>query len=197
MHVLHRAKQTLTLSHDSKQVTYTHAGRGFEYLEELLCHPLKPIMCSHLRQLFQIDPNNSPKDDFREVEADTIISCPKFPFLPLGQPIEVADKQTIEEVKSRLVDLINEEEDLMQYHDLARLEDVRDEKQALMDYLKKAMTPMQKPKYLHHQQRNDYSAVKKAIQRAISKMQPDFPILAKDLNENLDYGLSVCYKKAS
>lgn len=194
MQIIQRKKHTITLIHKGKTVTYKHAGIGFEYLEELFHHPDQPITSSHLRQLFQIDPNTSGQDEFREVIPETALDCPNFPFLPPAIPIEVADPQTIDDVKQRLIYLINEEAELMQYHDLARLEDVRDEKQALIDYLKRAQSPIQKPRYLYHQQRNDYSAVKQAIQRAIAKLKPDFPELYQDLTTHLEYGLSVCYK---
>lgn len=195
MNVQKRTRRTVTICHDGKTHTYAQAGRGFEYLEELLAHPKRPIYCGELRQLFQIDPYQTAQADFEDVNVCSHQSCHNFPFLPIETPIETADEQTIKQVKQRLLELINEEAELMQYHDLARLEDVRDEKDALVRYLKQALTPMQKPRYLHHQQRNDYSAVKKAIQRAIAKLQPTFPSLANDLKQNLDFGLQVCYKK--
>jgi hypothetical protein len=194
MTILQRAKRTVTLAHDGKTVTYAHAGRGFEYLEELLCHPNCPIMCSHLRQMFQIDPNACAGDDFDEVEAVPDLNHTRFPYLPLTEPIEAADRQTIDDVKQRLLNLIAAEAELMQYHDYARLDDVREEKQALLDYLRQVITPLGRPRFLHHQQRNDYSAVKQAIQRAVAKLEPDFPDLFEDLNANLVFGLSVCYR---
>ena len=193
MTILNRTKRTVTLAHNGIQVTYDHAGRGFEYLEELLHHPNRPIMCSHLRQLFQIDPDACPQDDFTELEAVPELDTTGFPLLPLTQPIEVADRQAIDEVKQALIDLTAEEAELLKYHDYARLDAVRDEKDALLDYLKKALTPMDKPRYLHHQQRNDYSAVKKAIQRAVAKLEPDFPDLFEELRTHISYGIYVCY----
>jgi hypothetical protein len=197
MTILQRTKQTLTLTHEGKTVTYTHAGRGFEYIDELLCHPFQPIECAYLRQLYQTDPHAISEDDFSEMEAVTIPYCADFPFLPSELPIEAADKQTIKQVKERLLVLIDKEAELKQYHDLAALEDVRDEKDKLVEYLTTALTPLDRPRYLHHQPRNDYSAVKQAIQRAIEKLKPDFPCLVTDLTQNLEYGLSVCYKSVA
>jgi len=194
MTILNHTKHTVTLAHEGRTVTYTHAGRGFEYLEELLHHPGQPIACNHLRQLFQIEPHAVSRDDFTETDAATVPYCPDFPFLPISNPIEVADEQTLQEVKARLLDLIEGEQEASMYHDLARLEDIREEKTALLDYLKQALSKTGKPRYLHHQQRNDYSAVKQAILRAIDKLANDFPDLTQDLKSRLSFGLSVCYK---
>jgi len=197
MNVLNRKKHTVTVAHEGRKVTYRHAGRGFEYIEELLLHPYQPIPCGHLRQLYQTDPGLVSTDDFTEKKAMPENTCAGFPFLPEASPIEVADEQTIQECKLRLMDLIDEEAELMKYHDLARLEAVRDEKSALLDYLKQILSPLGRPRYLHHQQRNDYSAVKQAIQRALKKLEPDFPVLYNDLTDHLEFGLNVCYKKVS
>lgn len=196
MTILKRIKRTVTLAHEGKIVTYEHAGLGFEYLEELLLHPNQPIACGHLRQMFQIDQNNIAMTDFEQMQSN-ITNSPGYHFLPAELPIESADAKTIGEVKQRLIDLIEEEAELMRYNDYARLEDVRNEKDALLKYLKQILTPLCKPRYLHHQQRNDYSAVKQAIQRALTKLKPDFPKLYLNLTQNLEFGVKVSYKQAA
>jgi len=197
MYIKNRQKRTVTIVHQGKSVTYDHAGFGFEYLDELLHHPNQPISCGNLRQLFQIDPNQTSSDDFNETVPNADYLALKFPFLPTERPIEYADEQTIKEVKERMIELINEEAELMQYHDYARLDSVRKEKDDLIDYLKQVLSPMQKPRFLYHQQRNDYSAVKQAIKRALEKIKNDFPVLYIDLETHLKYGLLICYQKVS
>jgi hypothetical protein len=197
MTILSHIKHTVTLIHEGKTVTYTHAGKGFEYLEEVLAHPHQPIRPTYLRQLFTIDTQVTAQAEYTEKQPVTVPFCDHFPFLPLESPIEAADQQTIKEVKQALIDLLSEEAEAMQHHDLARIEDIRDEKAQLMQYLSTVLSPQRRPRYLSHPVRNDYSAVKQAIKRALAKLQKDFPELTTDLNAHLDYGLLICYHPTS
>jgi hypothetical protein len=173
---------------------------GALFLIELIAHPNQPIHVSQLRYLHSLplldrpeyrpyEGNNAHKSSFRRKQE----SSPLFSHA-LANPfdetsIRFCDQKTIDQVKKRLSKLQSIKAEAQNWNDYARLEELYREEEFLIEYLKKAFNKNGNPRFLRNRGKDDYSYVKKSIERVIAKIRKLDPALADEIDKHLKTGL--------
>ncbi|MDD2227851.1 MAG: hypothetical protein PHY48_00390 [Candidatus Cloacimonetes bacterium] len=165
---------------------------GMGYLLELICHPELPV------SFFQMETTNSrPQNCYRQFENHEALL--EFGLhlqeKPLANP--VADKQTLHSIKQRLLRIIAELAELEEYNDYARAEDLINEKEALMLYLKEVYRPGNKIRNFDDEANRQKSRMLKALRRAISDIAKHDSKLASYLTATISVSEFIVYRPGS
>ncbi len=133
--------------------------KGMGYLVEILEHPYRSISAMELANLEIL-----PDPQHRSIEAGAM---EQFGSMGMSEKYLKADFRTVKEVKARLVQLTELEAELTQWCDLARVEEVRWEREALIEYLGDVLGVNQKLRSFPDTCSRQIEAVNKAICRAL------------------------------
>lgn len=170
---------------------------GSKYLIELVSHPNQPIHATRLRDLF-----NCPETTYSIEGIDYAEEpCMRQPIdLPWSVshnfelPVEKADRRYIDEVKRRLLKVLDCLAEAKECNDLGRLEDLYDERDKLTAWLKTAVNIHGRPKYWGDRSAKDYQAVKKNIEKIVAKLEALDPALARYVLQHLRTGQIFVWK---
>lgn len=167
---------------------------GARFLLELITHPNQPIHATQLRYLHSL-----PLLDRPEYKPDVNNQTYKSSKSNLANPfdetsVRYCDQQTITEIKQRLNKLLAMKDQAKEWNDYGRLEEIYDEEQILVDYLKKAFNRNGQPRYLRNKSKDDYSYVKKNLSRIISRIRQLDPAQAEMIEKHLKTGLRFVWK---
>jgi len=110
-------------------------SRGVQYLVELLLHPYQSISAVALHALVNHEPPL-----FRAAEEVGLQSAQVCDFFHNLLPAPLADPQTIQSIKQRLNLLICQIAEAESWSDMGRLEELKLERDSLIDYLKDAIS---------------------------------------------------------
>jgi hypothetical protein len=171
---------------------------GARYLLELIANPDRPIHATNLRNIF----NQPETKHIIDIDEDEVEYGKKYLFFnsinPQWElPIKAADEKAITQVKQRLIKVIKLQAIAMQNNDLAKIEELIDEKDKLLDWLKKALNRFNRPRYLQNQAITDYQAVAKTIRLIIKVIGKDNPELVVFINEHYRAGMQFCWYRDS
>ena len=183
---------------------------GARFLIELINHPNQPIHVSQLRHLHNLplmdrpeyrpyEGANSHKSSFLRKHESSLLSSHSRaggnlnPFKESSIPY--CDKKTLDDVKKRLKRLQIIKHEAKCCNDYARLDDIYTEEEFLIDYLKKAFNRKGEPRYLRDTLRDDYSYVKKSIDRIIDRIRECDPNLSIYIENHLKTGLRFTWKE--
>lgn len=169
---------------------------GAMYLTELIHHPNQPIHATQLRNLFNEPDQACPLDSAQragedyESDFDFIQSVNLPPSVNPGVelPIEKADRTAIEQVKKRLVKVLAQIAHARNCHDEAPLEDLYDERDKLLDWLKQTVNRWGRPRFLADNTQKDYQTVRKNINKIIAKLEAVSPQQAEFVRKHLKTG---------
>jgi len=183
-----------------KERLLLHLGRiakplkGDRQFLELLYHPNQRIHSSQLKNLFN-EQGKGTKEfesmaDFEEKDGISI----GYGWCEL--PIEITDRHTLHDCWLRLKQLAREEESVEDWNDFGRLQDIRDERQWILDFIKECVTASGKIKCLSNKQYDDYRSVLKTLNRSIRQIAIDEPDLIPYINEHLHIGVYCVWQEA-
>jgi len=189
--------ETLRMVEMGKHISLSYAGRryqlkksrGLKIWAELIRNPGIPISYAQLDSAMWNDPQAVGGDlplaelkelDFR-IQGD-------FPSL------ELVDLRTIKEVKGRLNQIIAELAELEHYHDYARQDDLLQEKEELVEYLKQVYRPQGRLVRIPSESLKCERRVMKALTRALAEIHKVEPELAQLLKESLHRGSALIYQ---
>jgi len=108
--------------------------------------------------------------------------------------LELVDLRTIKEVKGRLNQIIAELAELEHYHDYARQDDLLQEKEELVEYLKQVYRPQGRLVRIPSESLKCERRVMKALTRALAEIHKVEPELAQLLKESLHRGSALIYQ---
>lgn len=149
---------------------------GARFLIELITHPNQPIHVSELRHLHIKPLMEGGHNPFKE------------------NSIPYCDRKTLDDVKKRLKKLQIIKHEAKCCNDYARLDDIYTEEEFLIDYVKKAINRNGEPRYLRDTLRDDYSYVKKTIDRTIETIRKIETYQAEFIQNHLKTGLRFEWK---
>ena len=141
--------------------------KGMGYLVELLEHPYRRISAMELANMEIIPEAQSQYFYSQNLNANLGLGL----SLDSPQRYPRADGKTIQEVKTRLVALTQLEAELLSWCDLARLEDVRGEREALIAYLCEVLTATQKHQYFPDISSSQTRTVNRSLSRALKAIR--------------------------
>lgn len=168
--------------------------RGDRYLLELLTHPNQPIHSSQLKNLFNEQGRGKQEfEDMANFKAGTGINL-GYGWCEL--PIEMTDMRTLTECWIKLRQLAEQEAILEDWNDLARLDEIRDEKQQILDFVRSCVNKNGKIKCLRNKQYDDYRAVLKTLNRTKAEIAKLDPELLAYIEEHLVIGVYCQWKEA-
>lgn len=168
--------------------------KGDKILLELVYHPDQLIHSSQLNNLF--NEQGRGKQEFADMANPDEESLINIGFGWCELPIEITDKRTLTECRKRLRQLAQEEEELEDWNDFGRLQDIRDEKQQILEFIKLCVSSSGKIKSLFNKQYNDYQAILKTLNRSIEKIGLSEPDLVPYIREHLVIGVYCQWKEA-
>lgn len=114
----------------------------------------------------------------------------------LDSPIPLSDEQSISEVKARLLKLINLEAEMRVNCDYGRLEDILDEKEKLIGYLKESYHSTGKIRCEQNSALRAKNSVNKAIKRVIEDISSADTELGAYFNRCIRRGATIFYQPA-
>jgi tRNA(Ile)-lysidine synthase TilS/MesJ len=128
----------------NKQVLISFRGRehrvfhsvGIAYLIELVMHPGVPVSYQELETALQ-----QPLAGYRRFEGKEALLQHGLQLQEKPLPYAMTDKQTLGSIKQRLLQIIAELAELEEYNDYSRADDLREEQEALMLYLRQVYRP--------------------------------------------------------
>jgi len=166
---------------------------GYAFLVELASKPNATIHCSQLRNLYNLPGRGAEEMSiaYKDKEREELNFC--ISSSPL--PIQVIDEQTLQQTKQRLQSLIALEAELLNWNDLARLDEVRSEKEQLVEYLKECLDRKGRIRSLNQTANNDYRMVYRSINRVICKIREIDPELAEEVLKHLETGIYFKWKE--
>lgn len=168
--------------------------KGLAYLIELVSSPNNLIYSTRLRNLFNLPGKGSEELETAysreedKTDLDFSIGEPEL-------PVKATDEQAIIEIKKHLQRLIIQEATAENWNDLARLEEIRDEKDKILEYLKQSLTSRGKIKTINSREQADYRAIYLALQRTIGFIQKDRPDIALIIERHLITGIYFQWKE--
>jgi len=137
--------------------------KGMGYLVEILEHPYRSISAMELANLEIVpDPQSIPTD---------AVTREQFGVMGMNEKYLKADFRTVKEVKARLVQLTELQAELTEWGDLARREEVRWEREALIEYLCEVLGVNHKLRSFPDTCSRQIEAVNKAICRALQTIR--------------------------
>lgn len=108
-------------------------------------------------------------------------------------PLPLSDPKTVKEVKQRLLRLISEEAELEENCDFSRLDDIRDEKEALTQYLNEVYSPARRMRCFPDENLRQRKRVQKNLLRAIATIGDLEPELATKLKSCLQFHCGIVF----
>lgn len=186
--IAHRERLLRHLCRKSKPL------RGERYLLELLSHPNQPIHSSRLKNLF--NEQGRGKQEFEDMANFNQESGINIGFGWCELPIEMTDMRTLAECREWLRQLNEEEEQLEEWNDFGRLQDIRDEKQSILAFIHECVTAAGKIKTMRSKQYDDYRAVLKTLNRTVKEIALTEPDLVPYINEHLVIGVYCQWREA-
>jgi len=141
---------------------------GLAILEELVANPDTSIHCTRLRHLHNPASVHAPEFDITELALPGYIKTNhSIPELP----VEFADSKAVNQVKQAYLRVLESEKQARQDNDLAVVEDCRDEREKLEDYLHKAVSRKGRIRYLQNQAHDDYRVVRSNLMNMLKKVR--------------------------
>lgn len=177
-HIHVRGKQVIICFHNNEH-QFKLTG-GMRYLLEIISHPGLPVSASQLENICAQAP-----DKYRQFSNPEEIK--QRDLHPVGsyQPIPMADIKTIHSIKQRLLNLIDELATLYENCDYARAEDLVEEKEALVAYLKEVYRPTGQPRSFGSPESLQHKRVAKSLHRALAEIESQNAELAHSIKSSL------------
>lgn len=168
--------------------------RGDWLFIELLFHPNQLIHCSRLKNLFNKQARGTQEFEVKEnFDEDSGI---QVGYGWDEAPIKYLDYRALKECYEELKLLAQEEEVCEDWNDFGRLQDIRDERSKIKEYISECIDAAGKIKDIRNKQHNDYRSVYKTLQRSIDQIRIDLPELIPYIDEHLVIGIYCEWKEA-
>lgn len=150
--------------------------RGWAYILALVGHQGLPARAGQLEELYEMSAPGR-QTEFAKEEAGNADLHPGEAYL--GQP--VCDWQTVADIKCRLIVLLEELALAEEFHNDARVDELRDERDQLLQYLQEACGLGGRLRCFPTEERKRRARVAQAISRCLDEMAGLEPELAKYL----------------
>jgi len=169
-----------------RKVSFTYAGKcinlrrtgSLTALVELLLHPYRQIRAGDLYRLSHT--GSQPEKGQTGRVNETL-------------PIPWADMETIRQIKRRLVSLNERIAELENWHDYARLDELREEREQLIQSLATYLLPNGKLRTSPTQNRKCYQTLAHGITRLLRLLTTRMPDLSTSLQASLQLGNTMVY----
>jgi hypothetical protein len=162
------------------QVLHLNKTLGISYLVELLLHPYMSISATALHSL--VNHAASPVGAAWGLEEDGYMCGSSFQNI-LPQPL--CDPQAIREVKLKLNLLTVQIAEAQEWNDLARLEEMKLERDALLDYLKDSLSMRNAQTLSADLDYKCADSVYGAINYTLKSLEKQYPPLGRLLRKSL------------
>lgn len=177
---LNHIKPGLTIEYNGDEV-YVQKSTGADYLYEILSHPYRYIAAEELTALYS---NGHGKED-----AGSMLDLEKTGMQTGGRSTQpVMDWKGIREIKQRLVWLNERCAELMAWNDHSALNDLLEEREALISYLSRALGLSNRLRPLDEEAHKVVACANKSIRRALSQICKQNPSLGAALLASLRLG---------
>jgi len=165
---------------------------GSKYLEELIYNADIKIPASSIRHIFNV-PN------YDVIDEDVPVAVPYKTFSYFIEtdhelPIEIVDEKAIEQYKDEILRFIYLIADAKSNNDVARAASLTDEKDRIVEILKKSVNKFGRPRYLQNRKNKDYQTVHKAIKLIVEKIRALDPALGRLCDEHLENKTVLCWR---
>lgn len=179
------------------QVQISYLGRshtlfnsgGMAYILDLITHAGVPVSFDML-DAAQVQPQAC----YRQFEHESELTEGGLRLQDKPLSYAMADRKAIYNIKRRLVQIIAELAELEEYNDYARAADLRDEQEALMQYLRDVYRPCGRVRSFPDETAKQRSKVLKALRRVMSDIAAVEPELASLIWESLEINEYLVYR---
>jgi hypothetical protein len=155
-------------------------SKGMKYLAILLSHQDLPVPWQQLEQLDNgYSAYQAGWTDNSEPEVRALSPACELP------PYQLADQQTLKEVKQRMNQIIAELAEADSWNDYSRKDDLLDEQEKLLSYLKEVYLPNGRKRFFPNEFTLQRKRILKALRRALSEIEAVEPKLAYELKASL------------
>jgi len=165
-------------------------SKGWKYLLHILSQPGQSVTATQL-----LSQGNSIPAHYGHLArlSEVHLATMQLYTFDLEQPLPLCDRQTIGQVCARMNYLLQKEAELMEYCDLAALEELREEKEQLQHYLSEVLNSRGRIRSSRDKARRDIHSVYVAIGRAIREIAAVEPELGGYLAKHIQAWGRVCY----
>jgi len=161
---------------------------GMRYIIELITHAGIPVSAVWLSSITaSIAPMYIGMGTKDALVEHGLGSKDAFPVMPM------TDAVCIRQVKSRLLEIVSQLAELEQNCDYARADDLRDEQEALCQYLKEVYRPDKRIRSFENEQEKQKQSVNKAIKRALQQVYEADAELGSKLSSCIKLGRILVY----
>jgi|LSQX01.1.fsa_nt_gb hypothetical protein len=184
-----RKGKNVTIQHDGKSHDFRYK-KGWSQLLELLRNPEK------VYPFKSFVTSNSQQETMNHVFGDLLASSnegPGISILGANDADLFCDPRTLREVKERLVVLIQHEAELRISNDYSALDELIEEKEMLIQYLKEVLTPRGNIRVNNSETLTLKKTVGRRLIRVIEEIGTVFPDLASILNRQIVRGTYFQY----
>jgi len=155
-------------------------SKGMKYLIALLSHQDLPIPWQQLELLDNgYSDSKAGWTDCDEAEVRSLSPACELP------PYQLADRQTLKEIKQRLNQIIAELAEADAWNDYSRKDDLMEEQEKLLAYLKEVYLPNGSKRCFSTEFTLQRRRILKALRRALSEIEAVEPALASELKASL------------
>lgn len=165
-------------------------SKGWDYLLQVLSQPGQELSATQLITQGNIIPAHYGY--LSQLSEADLVSDNIHPF-ELEQPIQLCDRKTVGQVCARMKVLIQKEAELMEYCDLAALDEVRTEKEQLEQYLCEVLNPQGRIRHCRDKASRDIQSVNRALRRVLQEIRTVEPDLGDYLRGCVKIWGWVCY----